>query len=263
MKLTETIKGDDVKKFNQSLPMIVEKLRGLSNGVFTIEEVLAKNPTQGTIDDVAFISECVLILWVDTNKLYPQLVNDVYNLVGRQIQGMQFGRYPFKLGIFNIEYKDGLFHFTIDADNVSREVYNHLKYDLPTIQQILSGEYSLVIPQEELPTFFEGVSDWIKILEKRASVYYTVYKKGTIEGHTYELSDNPDIKVIVRGVKNVKTQKDLTPFIDTKFISIDGIKRSDENYDFSLEQKLIELLIKKMYDKHGVKLFIDDSVRNR
>ena len=48
MKLTEAIEGDDVEKFNQSLPMIVAKLRGLTDGVSTIDDVLAKNPTQGT-----------------------------------------------------------------------------------------------------------------------------------------------------------------------------------------------------------------------
>ena len=212
MKLTEAIEGDDVEKFNQSLPMIVAKLRGLTDGVITIDDVLAKNPTQGTIDNVPFISECVLILWVDTKKLYPQLVNDVYNLVGREIQGLQFGGYPFKLGIFNIEYIDGLFHFTIDADNVSREVYNHLKYDLPTIQQILSGEYSYVLPEDTFPKPFEGMDEWIKILGKIATTYYNVFKVGNIRGIPYELIDNPIIR-IEPVKKTLENKKDLSMFI--------------------------------------------------
>lgn len=242
MKLTETIKGDNVEKFNQSLPMIVEKLRGLSNGVITIDDVLAKNPTQGTIDDVAFISECVLILWVDTKKLYPQLVNDVYNLVGRQIQGMQFGRYPFKLGIFNIEYKDGLFHFTIDADNVSREVYNHLKYDLPTIQQILSGEYSYVLPQDIIPKPFEGMDEWVKILGKIATTYYNVFRVGNIRGISYELIDNPIIR-IEPTKKTLENKKDLSTIIYTSF------KDSNQFQNDSLKDEL-----KLKFIKFGVSI---------
>ena len=216
MKLTEAIEGDDVEKFNQSLPMIVAKLRGLTDGVITIDDVLAKNPTQGTIDNVPFISECVLILWVDTKKLYPQLVNDVYNLVGREIQGLQFGGYPFKPGIFNIEYIDGLFHFTIDADNVSREVYNHLKYDLPTIQQILSGEYSYVLPEDTFPKPFEGMDEWVKILGKIATTYYNVFKVGNIHGIPYELIDNPIIR-IEPVKKTLENKKDLSTVIYTSF----------------------------------------------
>ena len=216
MKLTEAIEGDDVEKFNQSLPMIVAKLRGLTDGVITIDDVLAKNPTQGTIDNVPFISECVLILWVDTKKLYPQLVNDVYNLVGREIQGLQFGGYPFKLGIFNIEYIEGLFRFTIDADNVSRDVYNHLKYDLPTIQQILSGEYSYVLPEDTFPKPFEGMDEWIKILGKIATTYYNVFKVGNIRGIPYELIDNPIIR-IEPVKKTLENKKDLSTVIYTSF----------------------------------------------
>ena len=216
MKLTEAIEGDDVEKFNQSLPMIVAKLRGLTDGVITIDDVLAKNPTQGTIDNVPFISECVLILWVDTKKLYPQLVNDVYNLVGREIQGLQFGGYPFKLGIFNIEYIEGLFRFTIDADNVSRDVYNHLKYDLPTIQQILSGEYSYVLPEDAFPKPFEGMDEWIKILGKIATTYYNVFKVGNIRGIPYELIDNPIIR-IEPVKKTLENKKDLSTVIYTSF----------------------------------------------
>ena len=216
MKLTEAIEGDDVEKFNQSLPMIVAKLRGLTDGVITIDDVLAKNPTQGTIDNVPFISECVLILWVDTKKLYPQLVNDVYNLVGREIQGLQFGGYPFKLGIFNIEYIEGLFRFTIDADNVSRDVYNHLKYDLPTIQQILSGEYSYVLPEDTFPKPFEGMGEWVKILGKIATTYYNVFKVGNIRGIPYELIDNPIIR-IEPVKKTLENKKDLSTVIYTSF----------------------------------------------
>ena len=216
MKLTEAIEGDDVEKFNQSLPMIVAKLRGLTDGVITIDDVLAKNPTQGTIDNVPFISECVLILWVDTKKLYPQLVNDVYNLVGREIQGLQFGGYPFKLGIFNIEYIEGLFRFTIDADNVSRDVYNHLKYDLPTIQQILSGEYSYVLPEDTFPKPFEGMDEWVKILGKIATTYYNVFKVGNIRGIPYELIDNPIIR-IEPVKKTLENKKDLSTVIYTSF----------------------------------------------
>ncbi len=216
MKLTEAIEGDDVEKFNQSLPMIVAKLRGLTDGVITIDDVLAKNPTQGTIDNVPFISECVLILWVDTKKLYPQLVNDVYNLVGREIQGLQFGGYPFKLGIFNIEYIEGLFRFTIDADNVSRDVYNHLKYDLPTIQQILSGEYSYVLPEDAFPKPFEGMDEWVKILGKIATTYYNVFKVGNIRGIPYELIDNPIIR-IEPVKKTLENKKDLSTVIYTSF----------------------------------------------
>ena len=216
MKLTEAIEGDDVEKFNQSLPMIVAKLRGLTDGVITIDDVLAKNPTQGTIDNVPFISECVLILWVDTKKLYPQLVNDVYNLVGREIQGLQFGGYPFKLGIFNIEYIEGLFRFTIDADNVSRDVYNLLKYDLPTIQQILSGEYSYVLPEDTFPKPFEGMDEWIKILGKIATTYYNVFKVGNIRGIPYELIDNPIIR-IEPVKKTLENKKDLSTVIYTSF----------------------------------------------
>ena len=216
MKLTEAIEGDDVEKFNQSLPMIVAKLRGLTDGVITIDDVLAKNPTQGTIDNVPFISECVLILWVDTTKLYPQLVNDVYNLVGREIQGLQFGGYPFKLGIFNIEYIEGLFRFTIDADNVSRDVYNHLKYDLPTIQQILSGEYSYVLPEDTFPKPFEGMDEWVKILGKIATTYYNVFKVGNIHGIPYELIDNPIIR-IEPVKKTLENKKDLSTVIYTSF----------------------------------------------
>ena len=216
MKLTEAIEGDDVEKFNQSLPMIVAKLRGLTDGVITIDDVLAKNPTQGTIDNVPFISECVLILWVDTKKLYPQLVNDVYNLVGKKIQEMGFGGYPFKLGIFNIEYIEGLFRFTIDADNVSRDVYNHLKYDLPTIQQILSGEYSYVLPEDTFPKPFEGMDEWIKILGKIATTYYNVFKVGNIRGIPYELIDNPIIR-IEPVKKTLENKKDLSTVIYTSF----------------------------------------------
>jgi hypothetical protein len=263
IKLLEVVRGDDVNKFKESLPTIQKELQGLTDGTIKIDYVIIEEPSGGTYEGVSFVVDCVIKLWMDTKRIYPEMVNDAYNLVGRKIQELGFGEYPFRLKTVSFYFIDGSFLINIMEESLSKNYVNFIRYDAPTIQQILSGEYSLVIPQEELPTFFEGVGDWIKILEKRASVYYTVYKKGTIEGHTYELSDNPDIKVIVRGVKNVKTQKDLTPFIDTKFISIDGIKRSDENYDFSLEQKLIELLIKKMYDKHGVKLFIDDSVRNR
>lgn len=216
MKLTETIKGDNVEKFIQSLPKIVAKLRGLTNGVITIEDVLVKNPTQGMIDDVAFISECVLVLWVDTKELSSQMVNDTYNLVGREIQGMGFGRYPFKLSINNIEYKDGLFYFTIDSDNVSREVYNHLRYDLPTIQQILSGEYTYVLPDDTFPKPFDDMDDWIKILGKIATTYYNVFRVGNIHGIPYELTDTPDIRIEPLK-KTLENKKDLSPVIYTWF----------------------------------------------
>ena len=261
IKLLEVVRGDDVNKFKESLPIIQKELQGLTDGTIKIDYVIIEEPSGGTYDGVSFIVDCVIKLWMDTNRIYPEMVTDAYNLVGRKIQELGFGEYPFRLKTVSFYFIDGSFLINLLEESLSKNIVNFIRYDAPTIQHILSGEYSLVIPQEQLPKFFEGVSDWVKILEKRASVYYTVYKKGTIEGHQYELSDNPDIKVIVRGVKDVKDERHLTPYIDTKFDSIDGIKRGDEKYDFSLEDKLSEQLIKKMYDKHNVKLFIEDSRR--
>ena len=231
ISLTETINGDDVEKFNRSLPMIVAKLRGLTNGVITIDDVLVKTPTQGTIDGVPFISECVLILWVNTTEPSPELVNDTYNLVGRKIQEMGFGDYPFKLGINSIEYKNGFFQFTIDADNTGRDIFNHMRYDIPTIQQILVGEYSYVLPEETFPKPFDNMDEWIKILGKIATTYYNVFKVGTIHGISYELTDTPDIR-IEPSKRTLESKKDLSTKIITWF------KDENQFQNFSLKNEL-------------------------
>ena len=261
IKLTETLEGDDVQKFHDALPQIGESLKGLTDGTITIKYVVAEDPTQGTIDGVPFISECLLRIFVDVNRVYPEMINDIYILVGRKIQEMGFGEFPFKLSIRSLYLINGPLIIDLLEESFDRNYTNHLRYDNPTIQYILSGQYSLVLPQDVLPKFFEQMDEWIKILIKRATVYYTVYKKGKIDGHEYELIDDPDIRVVVRGRKDVKSERDLIPFIDSKFKTIDGIERGSSDFPYNLQDNLIDKLEKKFTEKHNVRIFIDDTRR--
>jgi hypothetical protein len=250
IKLTEILKGDDVENFDKVTSEICYKLHGLSEGHVTIVNVDDNDmPTRGTMDGVPFISESVLTISAETTKIYPEMVNDVYKLVGKKIQELGYGEYPFKFRLKSFVAKVGI-EFWLTS-SLPHNFLQHFRYDLPSLQYILSGEYSLVIPEDVLPKISPEIEEWSKVKLKRASVLFEAYKKGKVRDHTYEIKLTDD-GIKVRGIgEMINDPKDLEVYIFPKLVSVD--EKPYGNVPINL-LGFIEMEIKERFEKHKIKV---------
>jgi hypothetical protein len=250
IRLTEIIKGDKAENFQKVLDDVIDKTFGYTDGPFTFTSVDYEQPTQGEIDGERFVSECVLNIKATTTKIYPEMVGDLYISLARKIQSLGYGEYPFKFRLTDFIGKFGV-DIWIKSE-IPHNYAQHLRYDLPTIQQILLSEYYLVIPEDVLPKVNPNIEEWVKIKVKRALTYFEVYKKGKVEGHEYEirLAENEPYTVRGKG-KNIEDPKDLEVYLFPKIVSVDGVPLINIKLNLLNE---IENLIKEKFERHSIKV---------
>jgi hypothetical protein len=255
IRLTEILEGDDVNNFDLVTSEIRSKLRGYNDGTFTISDLAIKEPVKGTMDNVPFISECIIVLHVITKRIYPEMIQDIYILVGGMIQEMGYGDYPFKFKIDYIRYDDYGLSLPLITD-LPHNIVQHLRYDVPSLHTINMGQYRFVIPSDVLPKVSDDIGEWVRIKRKKATVLYDALKKGKVNGVEYTLRDTPEDILVYANGKNIDSPKELNIYVQSGIETING-KTRDESEDrdvFYRQKESIMDSLKEKFKKMGLNL---------
>ena len=252
ISIIETIKGDDiVKRFNEFYDSVKDNNTinitkdGISVYIHKFEA-----PAGGTMDGEPFISDCVVKGAVITNKLNPQIGTESMNLFGEKLREMGGADFPFVLSIDSFSYKDSETGLYLSNDDLFPvEVLNHLKFDHPTLSSVLLGMYDIEIPQTDVMNLSDDIKTHLKSKIKKAKVFYELYKKGTIDGVSYELGTDPLFSVTSdTNYKHISGQHNLHPAITIAWgLTVNGerVHRLPEDLETTLKEK---------FKKHGIRL---------
>lgn len=255
IRLTEILEGDDVNNFDSATSEIHSKLRGYSDGTFTIFDLAIREPVKGTMGGVPFISECIIVLHVFTNRIYPEMIQDVYILVGGMIQEMGYGDYPFKFKIDYLRYDNHGLSIPMITD-LPHNIVQHLRYDVPTLQSVNMGQYRFVIPSNVLPKVSEDIGEWVKIKRKKGTVLYDALKKGKVGEVEYTLRDTPEDILIYANGRNIDSPKEINVYVQSGVVTINGKTRdeSDDRDEFYRQKEFIMTSLKQKFKKLGLNL---------
>lgn len=250
IRLTEIVKGDKAEKFQEVLDNILDKVYGYTDGPFKITSIDYEQPTQGEMDGEPFVSECVLNIKAETTRLYPEMVEDMYISLARKIQELGYGEYPFKFRLTTFVGKIGPLDIWLGAE-LPHNFGQQFRYDLPTIQDILSGQYSLVIPEDVLPKVNPEVEEWVRIKVKRAMTYFEVYKKGKVDEYDYTMKLRSEPYTVRGKGKNINDPKDLEVYLFTFIETVNGVEHGKVPVNTLTK---VETLVREKLSKHGVQV---------
>lgn len=244
IKILETLNEE------QSHDKVIQTLYTIDNNKFKVTDV-------DVVDKEKYI---VFSFHLIVRELTPNIFNEFYTMVADILFNNGYASSSLDIGLsvkyFVFDHESGLSIEGIDV--LPRESFNHLKYDFPSVQDIIKRQYSFVIPQESIPTMNEDMMTVIRSKKKKSMVYYTLMKKGKVGNHEYELIDNPQVRVsTVGGPKQLFNPANIKPTIVTTFKSIDGIPSSNEHYPKEYHVQIADGLEEK-FNKQDIEIFVSE-----
>ena len=244
IKILETLNEE------QRHDKIIQTLYTIDNNKFKVTDVMNFELR----DHIIFSFDLIV------RELTPNIFNEFYGMVAGILFNNGYASKSRDIGLsvkyFVFDHESGLSIEGIDV--LPRESFNHLKYDYPSVQDIIKRQYSFVIPQESIPTMNEDMMTVIRSKKKKSMVYYTLMKKGKVGNHEYELIDNPQVRVsTVGGPKQLFNPTNIKPTIVTTFKSIDGIPSSNEHYPKEYHVQIADGLEEK-FNKQDIGIFVSE-----
>jgi hypothetical protein len=199
----------------------------------------------------------LIIFRIDVTMLHPNTINILYSKVVEVLKKRGLGEslHNFTIRVSNIIFTHPSGLLNIFMNNLfPHNIMTRLKYDDPPLNTIDNGNYSLVLPDNEVTRGGPDLDRIFKIKIKSASTYYEVYKKGKVQNNfTYELEDKPK-KIWVDYVgKNttILDIKNFIPNIESSVMSINGAHRDDPDFERHL-QVYVFLRLNEKFEKHGI-----------
>jgi hypothetical protein len=244
IKILETLNEE------QSHDKVTQMLYTIDNDKFKVTDV-------DIVDKEKYV---IFNFHLIVKELTPNIFNEFYQMVAEILFNNGYTSNSRDIGLsvryFIFDHESGLSVEGIDV--LPRESFNHLKYDFPSVYDIIRKQYSFVIPPQSIPNMDEDLTTIIRSKKKKSMVYYTLLKKGKIGGSEYELIDEPKIKIRTKGgPSQVFNPVNITPEIETLFKSIDGIPHEDENFPHHLVVHIADVL-KEKFKKQNIDIYIFD-----
>ena len=131
-----------------------------------------------------------LTINVTLNKFAPDMFDKAYLAFSEKIQslyGNQYDMANIKLKCDNVFYKlNGLY---IDLTKyLSVSTKNTLRYEKPSVEKILKGDYHVEVNMDLLPHITDGTYDMVKKIEKKSKTVFKFLQNGTLSnGTSYKL----------------------------------------------------------------------------
>ena len=134
--------------------------------------------------------ELILPIHIDLNKFGSDMFDKAYLAFSQKIQslyGDQYDMYHIKLKCDRV-YLDMKPVFTSIGDYLSVSTKNTLRYDKPSVEKILKGDYHVEVNMDLLPHITDGTYDMVKKIEKKSKTVFKFLQNGTLSnGTSYKL----------------------------------------------------------------------------
>jgi len=188
MKLINILNEDSITKIK-----IMDGLTGLDvpfeYGTVTFDhnstENSSKHNTNNEID-----KELILPIHIDLNKFGSDMFDKAYLAFSQKIQslyGNQYDMANIKLKCDRV-YLDMKPVFTSIGDYLSVSTKNTLRYEKPSVEKILKGDYHVEVNMDLLPHITDGTYDMVKKIEKKSKTVFKFLQNGTLSnGTSYKL----------------------------------------------------------------------------
>lgn len=245
-KLINLLNEDDTQRVEQ----MVQDFRGYDKD--GIEVVGINNPNKGT--------ETVMNLFITSPTVTEDLVNEKLKVISMDLQSKGYGDLNLSFAVTAIYHTPKGVDLKIDIMNFQpHQIKQNLRFEYPSIQDVLMGMVDLKIDSNVIPTVNEETLEWIRIKKKRCMTAYQVLQKGSVNGVSYTLSP-------IRGMDQVE------PIVSPNYGKVlpkDPINKLQLNVGLYVRitevgdlNKMDEVIdgIKEKFDKFGVNISINDEL---
>ena len=200
--------------------------------------------------------ETVMNLHITSSTINDDTVNEKLKVISTDLQSKGYGDLNLSFVVNAIYYTPEGVDLKMDVMNYQpHQIKQNLKYEYPSVQDVLMGMVDLKIDSDVIPKVNEDTIEWIRIKKKRCMTAYQVLKKGSVNGVSYTLGP-------VRGMSEVEPT--VTPnynktlpkdTINQLQLSVGLYVRMTEVGDLTKKDEVIDG-IKNKFDKFGVHVVI-------
>jgi hypothetical protein len=190
MKLINILNEDSITKIK-----IMDGLTGLEvpfeYGTVTFDHNSQDNSSKYRTD-FETIKELQLPIYIDLNKFAPDMFDKAYLAFSQKIQslyGDQYDMSNIKLKCDRV-YLDMKPVFTSIGNYLSVSTKNTLRYEKPSVEKILKGDYDyhVEVNMDLLPHISDDMYDMVKKIEKKSKTVFKFLQNGTLSnGTSYKL----------------------------------------------------------------------------
>ena len=184
--VSEAVKGEEnIQKMKQ----MISEFTGYKKQteLYGLRTSLDTNKSSGTDNDEPFQEGPTFLMGIDLYQPDLNLINRVLKELGQDIQSKGYGDMQCVFSIHEIMVEvEGI---KVDVMTLlPTNIKNDLKYEHPTLQEVLLGDTIFELNNDVLPKVPESLSEWIVKIKKKGVIGYEALKRGIIDGVTYTLS---------------------------------------------------------------------------
>jgi hypothetical protein len=190
MKLINILNEDSITKIK-----IMDGLTGLEvpfeYGIVTFDYSSTDNSSKNRTD-FETVKELILPIHIDLNKFGSDMFDKAYLAFSQKIQslyGDQYDMSNIKLKCDRV-YLDMKPVFTSIGNYLSVSTKNTLRYEKPSVEKILKGDYDyhVEVNMDLLPHISDDMYDMVKKIEKKSKTVFKFLQNGTLSnGTSYKL----------------------------------------------------------------------------
>ena len=244
-KLINLLNEDDTQKVEQ----MVQDFQDYRNDGIEVVNI-------NTEGDPKWSSNGVMNIHITSSTIGDDMVNEKLKVISKDLQSKGYGDLNLSFVVNAIYYTPEGVDLKINVMNYQpHHIKTNLKYEYPTVQDVLMGNVNMRIVTDVIPKVNEDTVEWIRIKKKRCMVVYQVLQKGSVNGVSYTLGP-------VRGMSEVEPS--VTPnynktlpndTISRVQLSVQLYVRITEVGDLNRKDEVIDG-IKEKFDKFGVHVAI-------
>jgi hypothetical protein len=185
--VSEAVKGEDnIKKLKEMISYLVGYKRKQTDTYRLRTSVLADR-SEGSDNGEPFKEGPLVMMGIDLFQPDLNLINGVLKDLGQDIQSKGYGDMECVFSIEEIMVEVG--GVKVDVMTLlPTNIKNDLKYEHPTLQEVLLGDNIFELNNDVLPKVPESLSEWIVKIKKKGVIGYEALKRGIIDGVSYTLS---------------------------------------------------------------------------
>jgi hypothetical protein len=236
-KLINLLNEDDTQKVEQ----MIQDFEGYNqNG---IEVVMVKKGDSGG---------AIMMIRITSPTITDDIVNEKLEVISKDLQSKGYGDLILLFVVSAVYYTPEGVDLKIDVMNYQpHQIKNNLRYEYPSIQDILMGNVDFTIQSNVIPTVNQDTAEWIRIKKKRCMTVYQVLQKGSVNGVSYTLGPihgmseveptvTPNYKKTLQ--RDTINQLLLSVELNVRITEVSDLNRKDE----------VSYGIKEKFEKFGV-----------
>ena len=244
-KLINLLNEDDTQRVEQ----MVQDFKDYRN-----DGIEVVNINSATVETSGI--ETVMNLHITSPTITDDIVNEKLKVISTDLQSKGYGDLNLTFVVNAIYYTPEGVDLKINIMNYQpHQIKQNLKYEYPSVQDVLMGNVDLTIQSDVIPTVSEETIEWIRIKKKRCMTAYQVLQKGSVNGVSYRLGPMrgmSEVEPTVTPNYNKTLPKDT---INRLQLSVGLYVRITEVGDLTRRDEVIEG-IKEKFDKFDVHVAI-------